>query len=182
MKGAILCGSKTYTSWMTEKFIKENYSNIKDWTHLDVSETNKPDIVGSVFDLFTLYKMGIAKYDVVILDICFIGEIFDEPVKEVQILAASLLVRKGGHIVYVNMTRQYLTQMLIRNKETKYYEALNKLYFSDDIENINKAIRIINDIYINLAKNIGIKFLKMERKSRDIENKKIKYDYVIFQK
>jgi hypothetical protein len=181
MKGAILCASETYTSLLTENFIQENYSFIKDWKHLDTNEIHKPDIVGSLFDLFTLYKMGINQYDVVILDICFIGgNIINEPVKEVQLLAASLITRKGGEIVYVNMTKQYLTQLFIQNKkDRKYYEAVNKLYFSDNKEDIDKAIKIINDIYKNLAKNINIKFLRLERKSRDI---KFKYDYVVFEK
>ncbi len=155
---------------MTKDYIKENYPNVKNWIYLDTNSNENPDVVGSIFDLITLIKMGLSQYDVIILDICFLGgNVINAHVKEAQLLAAALLAKSGGKIIYVNMTKQYLTELQMRaqtNEEKAYVEVLRG------------DINSLNILYTELAAKVGLKFLEIERRKRERDN--FEYDYVSF--
>lgn len=180
MKGAILCGSKTFVTSMTSNYIKEKFPNTK-WTYLDFNIDCNPDIVGDVFDIRTLFQMGLNKYDVVILDTCFIGKGITDRIG--LLLTATLLARMGGIIIYTNMSRFYLTDMYINPQTTKKdklnIEKIKQNYYSDNDDLIIEAKKILEESYKELANSVKIEFSHIKRGKHKIINN---IDYVIFVK
>ncbi len=172
MKGIILCASSKNTNWMTKKYINEYYIDVE-WVYLDTDSTTIPDYVGSMFDLNILIKMGLRQYDIVIIDVGFLGATLIKEgynVKEGQLLSACLLAKIGAKVMYTQLIKQYTTELYIKPAKNK------KL----DITYLRNNAKVLNDLISELGKSVGLELLNIDTREKNINGKLFKYDYVSF--
>ncbi len=154
---------------MTQEYINEYYIDVE-WFYLDTDSTTNPDYIGSMFDLNILTKIGLHQYDIVIIDVGFLGaNLIKEEynIKEGQLLSACLLAKMGARVIYTQLIKQYTAELFMKNKNL-------------DLKDLRSNVKVVNNLITKLGKNVGLELLNIDTREKSINGRPFKYDHVSF--